>query len=283
MTSFLISVIIYLSINKIQVTSEESLPISYKIEANNSKISTSLNNDIYKAIHWAKKNHEKRTHFLTRIYSILNSYDEIDQYWIRLGIDRKLQINITPLIPYLILETKNNEKYILSDNGNILAKNPPQNETIGLLSLKVSEIKINWIPKSSFKINKKITQNLAKKNVEVISLNKNTVNLYWLVNQTKQIYSEFYKNKTNLYLTKVIWDNKGGFQLHVIDQNPPLTLTESNNEQKIARKTILVSLGNENLIEKIRKLEIMITDLNKKNTFPTEIDLDYIDRASFKG
>ena len=283
MTSFLISILIYLGIDKIQLTSEESIPTSYKIEANNSKISAALNNDIYRAIHWAKKNHEKRTHFLNRIYSILNSYDEIDQFWIRLGIDKKLQINVTPQIPYLILETKNNEKYILSDNGNVLAKNPPQNETIGLLSLKVSEIKINWTPKSSFKINKKISPNLTKKNVEVISLNKNTVNLYWLVNQTKQIYSQFYKNKTNLYLTKVIWDNKSGFQIRILDKNFSLPLITNSSEQKIATKIIFVSLGNENLIEKIHKLEIMLADLNKKNTFPTEIDLDYIDRASFKG
>lgn len=251
--SIILTLIVSLSIKKINFYSEQMLPTSVNIEINNPKIYNSLSNDIYKAINNANKNHEKRSVLLNRIHKILQNNDQLDQYWIRLGLDRNLQINATLQVPLLILETKSLDKYVVSSTAKIIAKNPNTQDYPGLFYLSAPELKINW----------------KQKNKAVFS-SKEPLNFPWLINETKIIYSTFQSLQLNFLISKVLWNSSTGFQLKLTEN----TLTESNS--------FLVTLGTDKLVSKITKLKTLLVSLSTKNLHPTEIDLDYTDKASFK-
>ncbi|MES2613833.1 MAG: hypothetical protein V4591_00285 [Bdellovibrionota bacterium] len=271
LTALFFSILIWISVKKINSYSETFLPVSSSIEINNAQIYSLVNDDISKAIFNAQKNHEKRSHFLNRIHNILFSYDRIDQYWIRLGFDRKLQINATLQVPFLILETKGGDKYVVSSTSEVIAKNPDSYEYPGLYVLSTPEIKLTWKPKSLQQKNKLNFSN----NVKLLSTNKDIVNLPWLVNETKIIYTGFQELGLNYFLNKISWNSGTGFQLNLVEQkNSSLPGTSQAN--------LNVLLGKENFVSKIKELKTILNDLNQKNLHPMEIDLDYIDKATFK-
>lgn len=274
-TALICSIIIFIGINKVQSYSETLLPTSIDIEINNPQIYNMVNDDISKALFHAQKIHEKRSRFLNRINNILSSYDQIDQYWIRLGLDRKLEINATLQIPILILETKSGDKYVISSMSKIIAKNPDNSQYPGLYALLAPEIKINWKPKFT---QQKYKDSLSGNNFKIFSTNKESVNFPWLINQTRIIYSNYQELGLNFLLNKVIWNSTIGFQL---------ILAEAKNNQLPTTtgsfgNTITVLLGKENIVPRIKELKTILDNLSKKNLLPTEIDLDYTDKASFK-
>ena len=58
-------------------------------------------------------------------------------------------------IPVMLIEAKNGERYIISNNMKIIAKNPSPNEYTSLLRLEAPELKMNWKSKNSNIKNKK--------------------------------------------------------------------------------------------------------------------------------
>lgn len=261
------TIFIVVGVNKIKTYSEKLLPNSIDIEINNPQVYNRVNEDISRALFYAQKNHERRSHFLNRINNILFSYDQIDQYWIRLGLDRNLQISATIQVPQTILETKGGDKFVISSTAKIIAKNPDMHDYPGLFYLSAPEIKLTWKPKSVQTKSKINNSNYSKQYIT----NKSLVNLPWLVNQTKLIYTHFQELGLNFLITKVAWNNDSGFQFALTSPTP-----------QIEGHIINVYAGKDNLVPKIEKLKTMINDIERKNLLPTEIDLDYTDKASFK-
>ncbi|APJ02457.1 hypothetical protein [Silvanigrella aquatica] len=274
--------------------SEKILPTHIQIETDNKQITHILNTEIQQELDKAIKANEKRSEFIHRINSILASKDIIDQYWIRLGLDGKLQINAIMQIPIMLIEAKNGERYIISNNMKIIAKNPLPQDYASLLKLEAPELKINWKSKNSNIKNKK--NNKIDSNNSYIETNS-SVNFPWLMSQTRFINSEMLKIGTGYSLAKIAWDSNSGFTLKINRNNQLLSQknTENNNTKllkntetikpqndKIDSDFFLALLGENNINEKMERLKRILQELGNKNIYPNKIDLDFTDKASFK-
>ncbi len=278
----------------VETYSEKILPTHIQIETDNKQITRDLYLEINKELEKAKKYNEKRSDFVAKINSILSSIDLIDQYWIRLGLDGKLQINAIMQIPVMFIEAKNGERYIISNNMKIIAKNPLSNEYTSLLKLEAPELKINWKSKNSNfknKKNKKIDYNNS------LSDTNSSVNFPWLMTQTRFINSEMLKIGTGYSLAKILWDSNSGFTLKinrnnliVNQKNDEISNKKTNyiNDQNKAQNdrrendNLIALLGENNIKEKMNRLKGILQELSNKNIYPNKVDLDFTDKASFK-
>jgi hypothetical protein len=274
----------------VEIYSEKILPNHIQIETDNKQITKDIYLEINKELEKAKKYNEKRSDFIVKINSILSSIDMIDQYWIRLGLDGKLQINAIMQIPVMLIEAKNGERYIISNNMKIIAKNPPPNEYTSLLRLEAPELKMNWKSKNSNIKNKKN----KKTDYSNSSLDTNSsVNFPWLITQTRYINSEMLKVGTGYSLAKISWDSNTGFTLKINRNNQ--ILTRKNNEisnEKTANindqndrqenDSLIALLGDNHIKEKMDRLKGILQELSNKNIYPNKVDLDFTDKASFK-
>lgn len=272
----------------VEIYSEKILPSHVQIDTDNSQVTFELSQLIQKEIEKAKVKKESRSVFLENIKVILDSVDIIDQYWIRLGLDGKLQISAIMQIPIMLIEAKNNERYVISNNMKIIAKNPNINQYASLIKLEAPELKITWKPKNyhSKNIKKSTDDHTADKK------DFNTpVNFIWLLSQTKFINSEILKLGTGYTLGKISWDSNSGFTLKITRNNQllnikPLEKSKSDTNTSITElqntDTLLALIGENNLKEKLDRLKTLLKDLGNKKIYPSKIDLDFTDKASFK-
>ncbi|KAB8030875.1 hypothetical protein [Fluviispira multicolorata] len=296
-TSYILSIVVIflivlkVSIYYVDIYSEKILPNHIQINTDNPKITSELYASINKELIKSIKNQEKRSHFLESVDNILNSLDIVDQYWIRLGLDGKLQINAIMEIPVMIIEAKNNERYIISNNMKIIFKNPPQNEYSSLLKIEAPEVKINWHSKNYYI---KLKKNRSISNVSNSLETSGPVNFPWLIKQIRLINSEIQNVGSGYSLVKISWSSQSGFSLKInrniqMLKNKKLIPQKSETRElpsKDLTNTELIEfnalLGDGQIRDKMDRLKILLIDLSNKNIYPSEVDLDFSDKATFK-
>ncbi len=285
---FITLIFFKVSIYFVEIYSEKVLPTHVQIDTDSKQVTFDLYRLVNVEIEKAKKNKEKRSDFLIHINEILESVDIIDQYWIRLGLDGKLQISAIMQIPIMLIEAKNNERYVISNNMKIIAKNPTSNQYSSLIKLDAPELKINWKPKNYLTKNKKISKDEPLTNRNDPNA---PVNFIWLLSQTKFINSEILKLGTGYTLAKISWDSNTGFTLKIIRNNQLLNIKsiEKNKPEESAQNnqvqdtdTLTALIGENNLKEKLERLRTILKELGNKKIYPSKIDLDFTDKASFK-
>ena len=271
--------------------SEKILPSHISIETDNKIITEEILREVIKELEKSKKNSETRTIFIKNINSILASKDIIDQYWIRLGLDAKLQINAIMHIPIVLLETKNGDRFVVSNNLKIIAKNPPQNTYSTLIRLETSELKIQWKSKNIIRKNKK-NNKIEPSNHKSEPLP--AVNFPWLITQTKLINTEILNLGTGYSLNKIYWDSNNGFILkinrnNILISNKKKDITHAKTEEQSTTQNektdndyFIINVGDNHIKEKIERLKSVLAELNIKNIYPAKVDLDFNDKASFK-
>lgn len=278
----------------VETYSEKILPNHIQIETDNKQMTKEIHLEINKELEKSKKYNEKRSDFMLKINSILSSMDLIDQYWIRLGLDGKLQINAIMQIPMMLIDAKNGERYVISNNMKVIAKNPVPNEYTSLLRLEAPELKMNWKSKNSNiknKKNKKTDYNNSSSNTN------SPVNFPWLMTQTRFINSEMLKIGTGYSLSKISWDSNTGFILKInrnnqilksknneISNDKIVNMNDQNRTQNDRQEndSLIALLGENHIKEKMNRLKGILQELSNKNIYPNKVDLDFTDKASFK-
>lgn len=202
-----------------------------------------------------------RSEFLNDVAYFLNDIDFIGQFWVRLGLDKKLQIDATLQIPAMILEAKDDERYLVSNSMNILSKNPVNEKFPGLFVLSIPEMKVNW--KSKEKSSKD-----QGKNKILYYINDNPIDFSWLIKQADIIHYQTQSLGSEYFFHKLSWTSENGFVLTML--------------RKPSDMTFVVFIGHNDIAKKIQNLKILLSNLSNKNLHPQEIDLNYLDKANFK-
>lgn len=266
--SFFSIIIIKFCAYFLEIYSEQILPNEVQIKTDNQKMTRNIHIEVNKILSQSIKNNDGRTEFLSKVNKFLSSISSVDQFWIRLGLDGKLIIDAIMQIPVLLIETKNGDIYIISNNMQIISKNPPPADYKSLLKLEAPELKINW----------KVNSNSLAFQVN------NSINFLWLIKQTRLINSEMLKIGQGYSLTSVAWNSNTGFFLKIKKNNLVIykNLFETNNQNNSIYENLSVIIGENDIYEKMSRLKEMLKELSNKNIFPNKIDLDYTDKATFK-
>lgn len=261
---------VYLGIHKLKIYNDSILPKNVEINITNRVVSNKVSAGLNDLITVANQKKQTRSEFLKNVGNLLNSIEFINQYWIRLGLDRNLQIDAIMQIPVMILESKYGEKYLVSSTMNIIAKNPDQESFPGLFTLSVPQVKIEWKPKDLL---------FKNKNNFSYNIGNRSVNFSWLTKQADIIHGQVQGLGPEYFFNKILWTSDGGFSLTILRKMVQKSVagTESGSD-----KNFVVFIGNNDVVNKMQKLKVLLENLNNKNIYPSEIDLNYIDRASFK-
>jgi hypothetical protein len=262
-TSFIATLILFFGISKIFNYTQNLLPTTINISIRNENLCKKIKLEISKELILSKRKKDSRNYFLKKVNNILYSYDELDTYKIRLGLDQVLNISATPQIPIFLIEIKGGEKFIVSQSGNIIEKYSKNENYPNLFNIYAPEIKFNWIPKAQ----KLKTNSLNSPSIKMLSSNKIVPNFSWLINQSKIIIYNLNLVEFNMTPHEIIWNNITGFKIRFIKQNGD---------------NVYIHLGKTDLLNKLKKIPSLLKSISNKNLFPSEIDLDFIDKASLK-
>lgn len=253
---FLFTSLAFLCGYHIYTVSEKILPKSVQINIPDEQIKGKISGDVSDLIKLAAETGKTRSEFLGQLADELEQIDFIHQFWIRLGLDEKLQIDAVMQTPVMILESKDSKTYLIGSRMNIIAQNPAREKFPGLYALSLPETKIVWQPKDKQK--KSIRQNQDDE----------SLNLPWIINQANMIHTYSQSLGSEYFFSKLSWTTDTGFVLTML--------------RKPSDMTFIVFLGHSDIARKIGNLKIMLTELGTKNLYPHEIDLNYPDKANFK-
>lgn len=235
-----------------------------------------LKNTIYKIANISLKNaHAKkssRSELLRNLGTELKNVQNLDEVWLRSGLDASLQITATSQIAVFLLETQN-DKLVVSNKLRIIDTNPSLEDQKKLLRVVAPDVKITW--------KKGLTRTRSGKFYREDSAN---VNLGWLFRQTTRIQNGFAAISIPYGIDRIAWRAEGGFSV-ILSQNLAAPVESSNDLHKLAPQTkedLTVILGESTIQEKLDKLPEMIESLAKKKVLPSHIDLSFPDKAVIK-
>lgn len=255
--------------HRVWSTTSRMLPKSLAIQTGDSQLTQNLTQNIAKMIEKARQTNETRTHFLQRVQRLLASSDQIDEYGMRLGLDGVLQIHVLVHVPFVLLYTKGGESYVVSSAAHVIAKNVSKDNYVGLPVLSLPEAKLVWKSKALQKKTEPFTA--PRLYTSTSSGRAGLLSLPWLIGQTKILYSLFPDLQCPCALSKVVWTEEAGFQV-------VLVFFETNNTNDV----VWVLLGKDELVLKMKRMRTVLAQLAQKNLRPSEIDLDYTNKASLK-
>lgn len=257
--SILFVLLLFLGSYEIYFYSEKISPESVQISIADPEIREKVRSHVSHLIRVSNEEKGSRSEFLKDVGHFLNEIDFINQFWVRLGLDKKLQIDATMQIPTMILEAKYGERYLVSSSMNILSKNPSTEKFPGLFALSIPEMKVYWKSKEySFKENNK----------NVYYIGEKPINFLWLTKQADIIHSQTQVLGSEYFFNKLSWTLENGFVLTML--------------RKPSDMTFVVFIGHNDIAKKIQNLKILLSSLSSKNLYPQEIDLNYLDKANFK-
>lgn len=253
--------LILLGLYKIYVYSEKISPDVVQIHIVDPEIREKVRTHVADLMTAQNNSKKTRSEFLNEVAYFLNDIDFIGQFWVRLGLDRKLQIDATLQIPSMILEAKDGERYLVSNSMNILSKDPMSGKFPGLFVLSIPEMKVDW------KSKEKSSKEHVKNKISYL-IKGNPIDFSWLTKQADVIHYQTQSLGSEYFFYKLSWTSENGFILTML--------------RKPSDMTFVVFIGHNDIAKKIQNLKILLSNLSNKNLHPQEIDLNYLDKANFK-
>lgn len=254
---------------------EQILPTSVDVSVANEKLRSEIKKRALAEIKVAEGRRPiSRTSFLLNLSKELENIDAIDEFWIRLGFDKKLQITATQQIPVLMLETGAGDRYLVGHKLRIIDKNPPENAFQKILRVTVPEIRL----KNERNVSRTAKNNRFARNISNSRFVAENINLPWLFREAQLLQSHLAQTELRYGIEKVVWKSQNGFSLLIkgVETRGP-SLQSSESSQRIH-----VTLGEQDLGKKVEKLAEVMLDLRSRKISPESIDLNYADKAIIK-
>lgn len=240
---------------------EKILPASVDVYAADTRLAARIRTVTDSTIKEAKKLHQSRTQFLQSLSRSLEEVEGIDEFWLRLGFDKRLQITATQEVAVLLLETGGGDRYLIGHKLKVIAKNPQSIGEKQLLRVTVPELKmrggkqtVHWKGQNKF-----------TRSIDAARFSAENVSLPWLFRQAQTLQTALAKTNLHLGIDKVIWKTHTGFSLQMNGEAP-----------------LQILLGEGELAKKIDKLSEVLADLKTRKISAEVIDLNYADKAIIK-
>ena len=251
---------------------DRKLPHTVVLDVVNTDLRIRVRNLTEKALSDARARNLSRAEFMRKIGSTLEDIDLIDDYWVRSGLDGRVQIRATTQIPILVLEGANNDRYLIGHRLKIMAKNFPDTGYPGVMRISAPELRIqNPSPKQSL-ANKGAHNRVLRGGASA------TMNFSWLASQGQRIRSAFIERRNGYSLEKMSWRSAQGFALLLKGTETPAT--EAGTAPKA--QLLNVVLGESDIPKKLEKLSNILEDLSSRQLMPENIDLNFHEKALIK-
>jgi hypothetical protein len=273
---------------------ENSIPESFVLVGASPVLKQQIAIETNRIFREARKQKYSRSKVMSQLNTLLDSFDEIDQYWVRVGLDKKAQISFTQQVPVMVLETHNNSRFLVGHKMRIMGKLALDAQTHRILRISLPETRLNGRLSASETSKEK----RARKPLRNESLG---MNIPWLFKNGDLVQKNLPTLKSDdLFFENLIFRPSAGFQIAFrravpLPPPPPLNLDikgeKLNGDKKqdltnashapIPHK-LLVNLGEGNLSKKMQRLSEVLADLSSREIFPESIDLNFDDKALIK-
>lgn len=237
---------------------EKILPNTIVLNISNSKTTAEVRAIVESKLAEAKRTNQTRSNFLSQVSQSISEVAAVDEYWIRLGLDRRLQISATLQIPVLLVETAT-DKFVIGNKLKIIEKNPKEEDLPKVLRLSAPEARFKSIHANSIASR----NNKYSRTPGLGKLAAENINVPWLVRQSQQIETLITQKKFPYSIDRIVWKNASGFE--VIMKGAPR-----------------VVLGETMIPKKIDKLSEVFADLENRRITAESVDLNFADKALIK-
>ena len=225
------------------VTKESGVfPVQTLVIGGTTDIKTKVSTAAASILRKAKKENWTRAKIVKELERELRSNEAVDGASVRLGFDQFLRISIQTQTPAFVLQLGDKSRKLVGHKARIMKSKIQDDEYRNLLILELPETKQGEL-----------------------SASKNEVNLPWL---SKHVW--LIKGGTNLLqekflLNKILWTQNTGFAVF-------LTQTSDNS-------SVQILLGENELGEKLSRIQSVIAKFDDAENFPLTIDMNYSDKA----
>lgn len=237
---------------------EKLLPNTIVLSLSNSKTTAEVRAIVESKLAEAKRTNQTRSSFLSHVSQSISEVAAIDEYWIRLGLDRRLQISATLQIPVLLVETAT-DKFVIGNKLKIIEKNPKEENLPKVLRLSVPEARFKSIQANAIASR----NNKYRRTPGLGNLSAENINVPWLVRQSQQIESLVAQKKFPYSIDRIIWKSASGFEI-------------------VMKGAPRVVLGESMIPKKIDKLSEVFADLETRRITAESVDLNFSDKALIK-
>lgn len=234
------------------------LPTSVEVQVNDSELRESISSLSRKRLEEARSKKRDRAWLLERLRADLAAQARIAQFWVRMNLSGKLQVNALPEIPFALLEAAGGEKLLVTREGKVLTKNLSQipshaSASSGLLVVELPELKF-------------ITGDTGR-------APSPNLNLAWVLRHAEEIARGLLGDRSSSFrLARLQWRAQSGFLLSG-------ALEAKGAGAAPAPQALSVQFADGPTAPQLERLQRILTHLRSRNLSPTNIDLNFKDKA----
>ncbi len=235
---------------------ESRLPTSIVIHSGSAALIDRINTVTWDALQKSRAKKESRTQFLKTLSSRLDSVEGIDEFHMRTGLDKKLQIWAAEQKPAFVLEGAEGRRVLISTRMIAVSSVLPDTIQTGVPSVLAPEAVVS----------QRATVKDGSRAFAVAG-----INLPRLFRQITTIMNAGPKlSEQNFQLKDFSWKKSSGLSVRLSRSPTP----PSNMSQ-----TLSVVLGDTEMEPKVERLLKVIEHFGPREVVPEAVDLNYPDRA----
>ncbi len=267
---------------------ESRLPQSISVQCEDDSLLQRVNKTAWQALQDAKIRGTSRTEFLTQLATKLNTIESLDNFQIRSGLDRKLQIWAIPQNPAFVLEGTEGQRAVISTRMQAIATLSSGTPAPDLPYVHAPEIKITQ---------RSILSKEKRARIPSIS----GINLPWIYRQIHAMNnSKEALVAQNFVVNSYFWKQSTGFSVKLDHKKLSTIATNSvsinststpNSGASSAVPTTTIAttttpsdsmtviFGEADIGTKKERMLAVISNFSAKNIVPELVDLSFPDRA----
>jgi hypothetical protein len=238
------------TVSALEARARSALPKHVVVHASSQTLREAVLKTAKATLARARQGKETRVVFLAQLSETLSKMEAIDTFSLRAGLDERLQITLVTQVPLFVLEGQGKERVLVGHKMRVLQRKLGATEHTNLLRIVTPELRISQVfPKPQAGANATPPLNFA-----------------WLAAQGARIQAAAQAQSETFVLDEIAWTSSLGFTLGI---RLPLE----------ASPEVRVHLGESDLPKKLAKLPETLESLKERGLTPTNIDLDFGDKA----
>jgi hypothetical protein len=235
-----------------------SLPKSFRIFSSSDALTERINRTAWQTLQEARRLKSTRTEFMQELSRSLTMLEDMDDFEVRTGLDKTLQITAVPQTPAFVVEVEDGTRWAVSQRLSVIGQAPSNFSEANLLLVKFPELKI--VQKLDFAKHEKSHRfQLAG------------INMPWVFRQVRLFSSQnelFSAHK--MQLESLSWRAATGLSAKFLRKS------DTSNPSLPA---LVAVFGDSEINQRLDKLRDLLKDFSSRNLTPEQVDLSFSDRA----
>jgi hypothetical protein len=235
-----------------------SLPEHFRILSSSDALTDRINRTAWQTLQEARRLKSTRSEFMETLSRSLATLEDMDDFEVRTGLDKALQISAIPQTPAFVVEVEDGTRWSVSQRLSVIGQAPSNFAEANLLLVKFPELKM--VQKLDFAKHEKTHR------FQLVG-----VNMPWVFRQVRLFTSQnenFSAHK--MQLESLSWRSATGLSAKIL---------RKSDSASLSLPPLIAVFGDTEINQRLEKLRDLLRDFSSKNLMPEHVDLSFSDRA----